>query len=68
MLRRLMISKISLIVPVFNESEEIENFFNDLKTCNFNLINEILFINDCSTDNSKDFLEKNIEKFKKILP
>ena len=60
-----MISKISLIVPVFNESEEIENFFNDLKTCNFNLINEILFINDCSTDNSKDFLEKNIEKFKK---
>ena len=60
-----MTSKISLIVPVFNESEEIENFFNDLKTCNFNLINEILFINDCSTDNSKDFLEKNIEKFKK---
>ena len=31
MLRRLVISKISLIVPVFNESEEIENFFNDLK-------------------------------------
>ena len=60
-----MISKISLIVPVFNEIEEIENFFIDLEKCNFNLINEILFINDCSTDNSKDILEENIEKFKK---
>ena len=47
-----MNSKISLIVPVFNEEDEIENFFNELNNCNFNLINEIIFVNDCSTDNS----------------
>ena len=63
-----MISKISLVVPVFNEIEEIENFFINLEKCNFNLINEILFINDCSTDNSKEILQENIEKFKKSYP
>ena len=27
-----MDEKISLIIPVFNEEDEIENFFNDKKT------------------------------------
>ncbi len=58
-----MKSKISLIVPVFNEALEIDNFFNDLKDCNFNLINEIIFINDCSTDNSYQILKKKISNF-----
>lgn len=62
-----MNSKISLIIPVFNESNEIENFFNDLKSCNFNLINEIIFIDDCSTDNSYDALENKISKFKQTF-
>ena len=53
-----MNSKISLIIPVFNESSEIDNFFNDLKDCDFNLIDEIIFIDDCSSDNSFQFLEK----------
>ena len=59
-----MNSKISLIIPVFNECGEIENFFNDIKKCNFNLINEIIFVNDCSTDNSLELLEKNINEFR----
>jgi len=56
-------SKISLVIPVFNESLEIDNFFTDLKDCNFNLINEIIFINDCSTDNSYQILEEKINNF-----
>jgi glycosyltransferase involved in cell wall biosynthesis len=60
-------SKISLIIPVFNESNEVENFFNDLKSCNFNLINEIIFIDDCSTDNSYDALENKISEFKQTF-
>ena len=55
-----MNSKISLIVPVFNEAAEIENFFNELKHCDFNKINEIIFVDDCSSDNSIDLLNKNI--------
>ena len=58
-----MNSKISLVIPVFNESIEIDNFFNNLKYCNFDLINEIIFINDCSTDNSYELLKKKINEF-----
>jgi glycosyltransferase involved in cell wall biosynthesis len=57
-------SKISLVIPVFNETNEIENFFNDLKNCDFNLINEIIFVNDCSTDDSYKSLEDKINQFK----
>tara|TARA_Y100000768_G_scaffold363168_1_gene322587 strand:- start:337 stop:1227 length:891 start_codon:yes stop_codon:yes gene_type:complete len=60
-------SKISLIIPVFNECGEIENFFNDLKKCNFDLINEIIFVNDCSTDNSLELLQKKINEFKSLF-
>jgi glycosyltransferase involved in cell wall biosynthesis len=57
-------SKITLIIPVFNESIEIDNFFNDLNDCDFNIINEIIFIDDCSTDNSYELLKKKINEFK----
>ena len=56
-------SKISLVIPVFNESTEIDNFFNDLKNCNFNLINEIILIDDYSTDSSYELLKKAINEF-----
>ena len=59
-----MNSKISLIIPVFNESNEIENFFNELKKCNFNKVNEIIFVDDCSTDNSIELLKKKITEFR----
>ena len=62
-----MDSKISLISPVFNEYGEIENFFNDLKKCNFDLINEIIFVNDCSTDNSLEQIQKKIYEFKSLF-
>ena len=62
-----MNSKISLIVPVYNEINEIENFFSELKKCNFNLLNEIIFVDDCSTDNSAEIIEKTLLKLKKHI-
>ncbi len=61
-----MNSKISLIVPVYNEVDEIENFFSELKICNFNLINEIIFVDDCSSDDSLNLLEKKINESKEL--
>tara|TARA_B110000027_G_scaffold133418_1_gene161815 strand:+ start:566 stop:1456 length:891 start_codon:yes stop_codon:yes gene_type:complete len=59
-----MNSKISLIVPVFNESNEIDNFFNEIKICNFTLINEIIFVDDFSSDNSFNLLKNKIDELK----
>lgn len=59
-----MKSKITLIIPVFNESAQIKNFFTELEYCDFNKINEIIFVDDCSSDNSIDLLSQNIDKFK----
>lgn len=58
--------KISLIVPVYNEVNEIENFFSELKICDFNLINEIIFVDDCSNDGSLSLLEKKINDSKEL--
>jgi len=62
-----MKSKISLVVPVFNESNEIENFFQELKICNSDLINEIIFVDDCSSDNSFILLKNKINESKTSL-
>ena len=62
-----MKSKISLVVPVFNESNEIENFFQELKICNSELINEIIFVDDCSSDNSFILLKNKINESKTSL-
>ena len=51
---------ISIIVPCYNEADNIYNILNNLKTklFNLNLENfEILVINDGSTDNTKNILE-----------
>ena len=56
-----MSSKISLIIPVFNECDEIENFFNDLKKCNFNLMNEVIFVDDLA-DACVYFMNKKIKE------
>jgi len=61
-------SNISLVIPVFNEENEVENFFIELKKCNFDLISEIIFINDCSTDITEKKIINEIKKFKNLQP
>ena len=57
---------ISLIIPFFNESNELPNLIKDLNTYEKkykSLITEYIFINDCSTDNSIKILNKSIKKY-----
>lgn len=48
--------KILVIVPAFNESENIEKVIDSLNNCDANV--DYLVVNDCSTDNTQDILKK----------
>lgn len=55
---------ISVIVPVFNEENTILEVLTNLSSCNF--IDEIIIINDASTDNSQSIIEKYMLNFPKM--
>ncbi len=63
-----MIKKISVVVPVFNEENNIENFLErsteTLKKINLDY--EIIFVLDPSDDNTENIILNNIEKNKNI--
>lgn len=56
----------SIIIPVYNEEGNIYNIYNEIISINFSPFNyEIIFIDDGSTDNSKNIL-KDISRNKNI--
>ena len=63
----MIINKISIIVPAYNEESTI-NIIAD-KLLNLYLVNnikkEIIIINDCSTDNTEHLIQKIIESNKR---
>jgi len=50
-------NKILFVIPAYNEAENIEKVLNEIKE-NVNYA-DILVINDCSKDNTKEIVEKN---------
>lgn len=51
--------KLSIIIPCFNEVQTIEEIVNRIKnTCKY--YHEIIIVDDCSTDGTKEILEKKI--------
>jgi len=60
------ISKISIVIPVFNEKNTIEEILRRVELVKLNQIEkEIIIIDDCSTDGTASLL-KNIGKKKKL--
>ena len=53
--------KVLLIIPAYNEEENILNTYNDVIKYNKenNTSYDCIVINDCSTDNTKKILEEN---------
>ena len=55
----MIINKLSIIIPVYNEEKTIHLILDKIKNASLtnNISKEIIIINDCSTDNSKQALE-----------
>jgi glycosyltransferase involved in cell wall biosynthesis len=51
-------NKLSIIIPVFNESKTIFNILEKIKDVELinNIKKEIIIVNDCSTDNSENII------------
>ena len=58
---------VSIIVPVFNGEQFIENFLKVLKNQNFNERCEVIFVDDASTDNCFKIIKKNNLENLKLL-
>jgi glycosyltransferase involved in cell wall biosynthesis len=53
------INKLSIVIPAYNEGRTVHLILNKIKevTLNDNIRKEIILINDCSTDNTKEAIE-----------
>lgn len=57
--------KITILIPIFNEVNTLEQILQKVEAANFcGLKKEIILIDDCSTDGTKEILKKLEEKYK----
>lgn len=62
-----MMKNVSLIIPIYNEEQNILQLYNEIKKSEaYTYLNEIIYINDKSTDSSEKIINKLILKDKKI--
>jgi glycosyltransferase involved in cell wall biosynthesis len=59
----MIITKLSIIIPVYNEAQTIHNILNKIKDVKLinNIEKEIIIVNDCSTDDSETALQQYIK-------
>ncbi len=65
----MIINPFSIIIPVYNEEKNILNLYKEINkhlTQNNIKLYEIIFVDDCSTDNSQDIIKKLIDINPKI--
>ncbi|MEQ8476937.1 glycosyltransferase family 2 protein [Fulvivirga sp.] len=64
----MIVEKLSIIIPVYNEEKTIHLILNKIKDVeiNGNIEKEIVMVNDASTDNSEDAIKNYIESNKEL--
>ena len=50
--------KLSIVVPVYNEENNIELLYNKIISLNLELDLNIIFVDDCSTDSTLEVIKK----------
>ena len=59
--------RLSLIIPIYNESNHLEEFLTKLDALTLNAEKELVLIDDCSKDNSADIVSKFAFKSKHLF-
>ena len=50
--------KLSIIIPCYNEINTISKIINKILNLNFTIDKEIILVDDCSNDGTKEIIEK----------
>jgi len=58
---------VSFLVPGYNEAETIADTIKHIFDIDYDNIREVIVINDCSTDNTKQIVEELLEKYPKLI-
>ena len=60
--------KISIIIPVFNVEEYLDDAFQSIfsQTLGFDSL-EVIFVDDCSTDNSGAIIDNYADKYENVI-
>lgn len=57
-------NKISVVIPVFNEAQTIEKVLELIEGVNVGMEKEVIIVDDCSTDGTRDLLRRLEGKYK----
>ena len=60
----MIVSKLSILIPAYNEGQTIHLILDKIKNLNLvnNISKEIIIVDDCSTDNTKEAISNYIKK------
>ena len=59
--------KISLVIPIYNEESNIKKLFDEIINTNvYQLVNNIIFVDDCSKDQSLKLIQRIQKNYKKV--
>lgn len=59
--------KLSIIIPVYNEEKTLEKIVSAVESVNLSLSKELIFVDDCSSDGTKEILSKYGGKYKVVM-
>lgn len=60
--------KTSLVIPIYNEVDNIKNLFNEILDCGvYDIVTEIIFVDDSSVDDSNVFIKKIVSNYSKVV-
>lgn len=57
---------VSFVVPAYNEEDSIEDSIAHIFEIEYDNIKEVIVVNDCSTDRTKEIVESLLEKYPKL--